>query len=159
MDHQPEEGENRQKAGQVSKRDWDFHKIGYETAWHLGTLQIRAPGFRVRPKKLRAVTPEQAIEVIVEFINRPRADVTVSISLTSPADGIYLSHQTMIFTPETHNEVQIVAVEADLNVPEETDVTIEFVTQSDDEVYNHLDDLWKLTFNHKEEEKEGQKAK
>ena len=143
MDHQPEED-----AVPKEKRLWDFQKIGYETAWHVGTLQLRAPGFKVQPKQLRVVAPELAVEIIVEFINKPQAEVTVNISITTPVDGVTLSQQKMIFTPENHNAVQIVAVESEANIPENTDVKIGFTTLSDDEVYNNLDDSWQLTFNH-----------
>ena len=143
LDHQPEDDALPEKV-----RLWNFQKIGYETAWHVGTLQVRAPGFKVQPNKLRVVAPECAFQIIVEFINKPQSEVTVNIAITTPVEGVTLSHQQMIFTPENHNAVQILTVEAESNTPTNADIMVGFTTMSDDEVYNNLDDSWQLTFNH-----------
>jgi len=139
---------------------WYSQKIGYEAAWHVGTCQVRAPGFKATPigKSLR-VAAGAGEQVAVSFLNSPKANVTVQVYIGT--EGVTVSPQTLTFTPDDYNVSQLVSLtyfpaesitnqsmligeESNSNEPK---VDVSFKTESDDEVYDALEDDWLLTFN------------
>ncbi len=115
-------------------------RVGYETAWILGNVQARAPGFKVTPATSNAYAASELLSV--RFLYPPQEDVTVHIAVSDPTRG-EVSHATLVFTPENYRVPQMVSSRA-LNKSSVLSGGYEvlFATASDDEVYDGLDDAW-----------------
>jgi uncharacterized repeat protein (TIGR02543 family) len=127
---------------------WYAQKVGYETAWRLGTCNTRAPGFKVMPSAAtaKAVTPSTTETMSVQFIFPPKSDVTVNISISN-SNAASLSTTSMTFTPANYNVAPSVVVTGLNGALATEDFNVVFSTTSTDEAYNNLSDSWKYTIN------------
>ncbi|MCC5843543.1 MAG: hypothetical protein JJU05_04755 [Verrucomicrobia bacterium] len=118
-------------------------RVGYETAWILGNVQARAPGFKVTPATSNASAASELLSV--RFLFPPQEDVTVHIAVSDPSRG-EVSPETLLFTPENYRVPQEVSSRA-LNNSSVLSGGYEvlFTTTSDDEVYDDLDDAWSFS--------------
>lgn len=115
-------------------------RVGYETAWMLGTLQARAPALKILPTSTS--TSVAAEQFTVRFLNPPKADVTVHITVSDPALA-EVSHQTLVFTPQNYSFPREISSRArNRSSVLSGSYNIQFTTTSDDEVYNGLNDEW-----------------
>lgn len=115
-------------------------RVGYETAWILGRVQARAPGFKVTP----ATTNRSASSEImsIRFLFPPQEDVTVNVSVSDPSLA-ELSRQTILFTPDNYAdpvEISVRALQSEDGSNQSYDV--QFATSSNDEVFDNLSDSW-----------------
>ncbi len=127
-------------------QDWDAKRIGYETAWHLGRVQGRAPGFRTMPSNRDRLTiaPGQTETLKVEFALPPKANVTVNISINNGALAT-VSPAQLTFTPENYATAQNVVVTCLGNANPSSTIVVNFNTVSTDEVCHGLHDSWDYT--------------
>lgn len=125
---------------------WWARKVGYEAAWRMANLVTRAPGFRVIPSSSYAMsfTKERPEVMGVHFVMKPQSDVTVRISANS-GSAVSISPNVLHFTPENHAAIQNVTILGASGAVVPQDVKIEFVTESDDMVFNDLFDSWDYT--------------
>jgi hypothetical protein len=131
---------------EVTDKTWVSRKIGYETAWMMGRCQTRAPGFKVMPSSADAhqIQLNNNEVMKVQFILEPKNNVTVNVSLTDPSQGI-ISPKELVFTPNIHDTAQRVTFSPVWGSQSSKDIEVKFNTQSNDEVYNDLNDTWKYT--------------
>ena len=132
--------------GSAAWMQWLGHKIGYETAWQMSHLTTRAPGFRVLPSATAAttITPTTTETMTVQFTYPPQADVTVTVSSSSPTAAI-ISPKTLVFTPSNYHTPQQVKVAGIPGATVSPNFNVVFTTSSTDEVYNGLGDSWSYT--------------
>jgi len=125
---------------------WLGHKTGYETAWQMSHLSTRAPGLRVLPSATAAttVTPTTTETMTVQFAYPPQANVTVTVSCSSPTAAI-VSPKTLVFTPSNYNTPQQVKVAGIPGSTASPAFNVNFSTSSTDEIYNSLSDSWAYT--------------
>jgi fibronectin type 3 domain-containing protein len=115
-------------------------RVGYETAWILGRVQARAPGFKVTPA---TDDPSVASETMsVRFLFPPQAAVTVNVSVSDPSLA-EVSQDTIVFTQENYADPVEINVRA-LARQDGSDQSyaVQFSTSSDDEVFDDLSDSW-----------------
>ncbi len=115
-------------------------RVGYESAWIVGNVQARAPGFKVTPS---SPTTNVASETFsVRFLFPPQEAVTVHIGVSDPSRAD-VSHETLVFTEFNYDIPQQVSARA-LNRSSVLAGSYEvvFSTSSDDEVFDGLDDSW-----------------
>lgn len=132
----------------VEWKRWWCRKLGYETAWQMAHLTTRAPGFRILPSATSAttVTPTTTETMTVQFVNPPQADVTVSVSISSPTAAI-VGPKTLVFTPSNHGTPQEITVAGIPGASSSEPFEVVFSTSSDDETYDGLGDSWSYTNN------------
>lgn len=125
---------------------WLGHKVGYETAWQMSHLTTRAPGFRVLPSSTSAltVTPSSTETMMVQFVNPPQSDVTVTVSVSNVGAAI-VGPQTLVFTPLNYNTPQEITSAGIPGAAASEVFEVQFATTSDDEVYDGLSDSWAYT--------------
>lgn len=115
-------------------------RVGNEVAWMVGTLQARAPAFKVTPA---SADESAASEVFaLRFLNPPQADVTVNVAVSDPTLA-EVSRETLVFTPENFSRPQMISSRARFRANGSNvkyDVT--FTTTSADEVFDGLTDSW-----------------
>jgi hypothetical protein len=129
------------------ERYWDAVRIGYETAWRMGTLQGRVPGFKTLPSnRVRWTVDEVAPETMqVYFLYPPKSNVTVTVSTTESFASV--SPQTLTFTPSNYATVQNVTVSVAPGTAPATPFTVAYSTSSQDEVYDGLEESWDYQVN------------
>jgi len=139
----PEEPANKLSA---AWRSWFCHKLGYETAWQMSHLTLRAPGFKVLPSSSNAltITPTTTETMTVRFINPPQSDVTVTVTSSNPGAALVYP-KTLTFTPETYNVPQTVTVAGVPGAAASEPFSVDYATASADEVYDGLTDSWAYT--------------
>ena len=123
---------------------WFSQKVGYEAAWHVGTAQVRAPGFKAIPinfNEFNLIKGNQG-RVDINFLNRPKASVTVAVSTKSSEVNIIPTILT--FTTDNYATAQSVSISVGNNVEPSSQVYVAFQVTSEDEVYNH-EDGWTFT--------------
>jgi hypothetical protein len=130
--------------GGLQVPDPELHRfaqmLGYETAWMAGTLQARAPAFKVTPANKNTGTATESFTV--RFLNPPQEDVTVHIGVSDPALA-EVSHDSLVFTPEDHAVPRFVTSRArNRNNASNPTYSVEFTTTSEDGVYDGLSDSW-----------------
>ncbi|MBI35579.1 MAG: hypothetical protein CMP67_09505 [Flavobacteriales bacterium] len=125
---------------------WYARKVAYETAWRMSHLTTRAPGFKVLPSSVDALTinKEESEKLSVRFMFRPKSNVTVLVQTTNTSVGI-VGTQKLVFTPENYNVAQYVRVKGVPGATANAKVNVQFTTVSEDVVYNGLTDLWGYT--------------
>lgn len=127
-------------------RDWLGQRIGYETAWRISHLNDRVPGFTVRPQDLNTNLNSGAkTNMEVSFLYPPSSPVKVNISLDKK-DAANVEPKSLIFTPENYNKIQTITVTSQ-PVNSTAKFNINFVTQSEDNVFAELKDSWPYTNN------------
>jgi fibronectin type 3 domain-containing protein len=115
-------------------------RVGYETAWIVGNVQARAPGFKVTPSSSASDVASETFSV--RFLFPPREDVTVHIGVSDPTRA-EVSHETLVFTAFNYDiprEVSSRALNRSSVLAGSYEVV--FSTSSDDEVFDGLDDSW-----------------
>jgi len=127
-------------------RSWFCHKLGYETAWQMSHLTLRAPGFKVLPSEANAltVTPTTTETMTVRFINPPQSDVTVTVTSSNPGAALVYP-KTLTFTPENYKIPQAVTVAGAPGADASEPFSVDYATASADEVYDGLSDSWAYT--------------
>ena len=125
---------------------WYARKVAYETAWRMSHLTTRAPGFKVLPSSVDALTinKEESEKLSVRFMFPPESNVTVLVHTTNPSVGI-VGPQKLVFTPENYNVAQYVRVKGVPGSTANARVNVQFTTVSEDVVYNGLTDSWRYT--------------
>ena len=130
--------------------EWNAMRTGYEAGWIMGNLQVRAPGFRVRPSAADKLevhnhhTGENET-MSVNFIFEPKAHVKVQLTSSHP-ELVKISPSELTFTPENHDTAQQFTFSVVKTAPTtEEEITITVSTKSADEVYNELQDSWEYT--------------
>jgi hypothetical protein len=133
-------------SGSTAWMQWLGHKIGYETAWQMSHLTTRAPGFRVLPSATTATTvsPTTTETMTVQFAYPPQADVTVTVSSSSPTAAI-VSPKTLIFTPTNYHTPQQLMVAGIPGATAAAAFNVVFTTTSADEIHDGLGDSWSYT--------------
>jgi hypothetical protein len=122
---------------------WYAEKIGYETAWRLGTGRARAPGFKVLPESSTGtnVTPTASKTLTVEFIFAPTSTVTVAVTTDDPYVGD-VTPSVLTFTPANYTNAQTVTVKGVSGAAGAYVFNAVFTTSSDDPAYDGLVDSW-----------------
>ena len=125
---------------------WYARKVAYETAWRMSHLTTRAPGFKVLPSSVDALTinKDESEKLSIRFMFRPKSNVTVLVQTTNPSVGI-VGPQKLVFTPENYNVAQYVRVKGVPGSTANAKVNVQFTTVSEDVVYNGLKDSWRYT--------------
>jgi len=123
-------------------------RMGYETAWRMGNLVTRAPGFRILPSSSTklSVTPGTDETMYVNFVMKPQANVTVRIA-ANPESAVTITPRTLTFTPDNHATVRQVRFQGMPGASTNQNFNIEFRTESSDVVYDVLYDEWGYTVN------------
>ena len=117
--------------------------MGYEVAWMAGTLQARAPGFKIKPASRNTAIATESFTV--RFLNPPRENVTVHIGVSDTALA-EVSHDTLVFTPQDYAVPRTVTSRAkNRNNASNPAYSVEFATTSNDGVYDGLTDSWSFT--------------
>lgn len=123
-------------------KTWHSQKIGYESAWMMGKCQTRAPGFKVKPNSSSSVlTPSSPHQMSVQFILKPKDNVTVTISTDDNYVGSVYP-RTLTFTPGNHDVSQTITVIGETGAAGTFPFNVNFSTTSNDEVYQGLTDSW-----------------
>lgn len=137
-----------QNSSNAAWMQWLGHKIGYETAWQMSHLTTRTPGFQVLPSATAATTvsPTTTEMMTVQFAYPPQADVTVTVSSSSPTTAI-VSPKTLVFTPANYNTPQQVKITGIPGATASPTFNVNFGTSSGDEIYHGLTDSWAYTNN------------
>jgi len=122
---------------------WFSQKVGYETAWRMGRVQTRAPGFKVKPTSptATAVTPSTTQTLAVQFIFEPRSAVTVTVNSDDPGAG-RASPSTLTFTPENYDVPQEVSVYGVTGTAGTHNFNVLLTTASEDAAYDEVADSW-----------------
>ena len=129
---------------------WVAMKVGYEAAWIMGNLQLRAPGFRVLPssadkQEINNYEAAGAEQMSVQFIFEPREEVTVQLTSSNPS-LITITPSSLTFTPGNHDVAQNYTVSIrDGAATTDEEITVNVTTISEDEAYNELIDSWVYT--------------
>lgn len=122
---------------------WLGNKIGYETAWRMGRITTRVPGFQVLPTSATAsnVAPTNAETLSVRFWYAPTSDVTVAVS----SDNLFrgkATPSTLTFTPANYSNAQTVTVIGQTGSAGTYEFNVTLATTSADPIYDGLSDSW-----------------
>ncbi len=117
----------------------DAKRLGYEMAWQMSQLQVRAPGFRVVPSAHDKLTMDGGTNetMTVEFLYPPKSNVVVNLTTSNEA-ACMVYPRTLVFTPQNYNVKQKVQVSAMPGALANTALRFDFNTSSADEVFNGL---------------------
>lgn len=123
----------------TSWQTWHAQMTGYQLAYRFATLKERAPCFQILPDT--ETNLNQARTIQVRFLLPPLAPVVVSVT-SSIAAGVVLNTNQIVFGPSNYSSSVSVTIASSGLLPTATPVDIIFTTQSDDDAYDSLEDLW-----------------
>lgn len=122
---------------------WLGNKIGYETAWRMGRVTARLPGFQVLPSGATAtnITPSVSEPLTVKFWYAPTSDVTVAVSVDDRFAG-KASPAELTFTPANYSNAQVVSVLGETGAAGTYEFNVTLTTSSGDNDFDGLSDTW-----------------
>ena len=126
---------------------WE-ERIGYEAAWRIGNVQVRASGLQVLPSRIiqRSVSEKHPETIRIRFRIQPQANVTVNIAASVP-EAVNITPSTQLtFTPSNYNTIQTIQVKGNME-QRGTSFDVIVSTQSEDVVYHQLEDRWEYEVN------------
>lgn len=124
----------------------ECRRIGYEAAWTMSTLNLRAPGFSTFPSSVgpKTLWMGEEEELTAYFVNAPQSPVTVNVSV-SPAGSAIVSPSVLTFDASNHDAIRKIKVMPLAGGKLIEDFDVVFTTSSDDMCFDGLTDSWKYT--------------